>query len=356
MIEDGLPSPRRGIMFTRGIYLFSKWSCIALVSVLFCEFSLRVWDFWPVYQLTGKGIGGGKGVVYFTPDPELLFRMLPNKLHSINADGFRDDAPTRQGNDLVVVVGDSFPMGLAVQPDETFPQRLEALMAPREVYNMGVQGYGPDQALIAFKKYGATLKPSTVILSLYPSNDFNDLVKNNLLEPSQDSNSVTRIHPNPIERILPRWRLSMAYYMLRFRRFLPAEREEELSRTLFNDKDSDEKFSSAEYEWAIRTMRSILTEFARMSKEDNFELVGVIIPSFKSIEGEGQGSTKSLLDQEMVAICRETSVSCLDLNPRFQSWQGRPLYLPSDRHLSAQGHSEVAQAIFETLHRASPDR
>jgi hypothetical protein len=312
-----------------------------------CEVSLVVWDFWPAYQLTGKGVGGGKGVQFFTLDKELLFRMLPNHLHSINRDGFRDSRPTKHGAQLTVVAGDSFPMGLAVEPNETFPNVLESLLIGEEVYNLGVQGYGPDQEFAAFIRYGLPLRPKRLILSLYPSNDFGDLLHNELVAVAPSGESLVKKHPNPIESVLPSTRLQMFAQLLLHKRFLSKEKEERLNEILFEDAPSNDLQREAER--ATMLMRLVLRDFRRVTNENTIEFLAIVIPSFDSIEGARRHEHRSPLDELAVALCREEGIPVIDLDPIFRGWSGEPLFIPADRHLSVAGHRLVAEQLTSKI-------
>lgn len=329
--------------------LACKWTCITLLSIAMCELSLVVWDFWPAYQLTGKGVGGGKGVQFFTLDKELLFRMLPNEIHSINREGFRDALPTKKGPQLTIVAGDSFPMGLAVEPNETFPSVLERMRPGEEVYNLGVQGYGPDQELVAFTRYGLPRRPARLVLSLYPSNDFGDLLHNELLAVDPSGEALMRHHPNPIESVLPPTRLQMFSHLLWYKRFLPREKEERLNEILFEDTPTRDLERDSEGARATQLMRLVLREFRRLTRENNMDLQAIVIPSFDSIEGSARRERRSRLDELAVLLCREEGIDVIDLDPAFRAWIGDPLYIPEDRHLSVAGHRLVAEQLAGRL-------
>jgi hypothetical protein len=323
----------------------AKWCAIATLCVLFSELSMKVWGVWPTYQLVGKGVGGTKGITFFTLDTETLFRMIPNETHHINADGFRDEKPTHSGRHLITVSGDSFPMGLIVEPRDTFPQQLEKLLTGREVYNMGVQGYGPDQSLLAFKRYGLPLAPSQALFSLYPSNDFNDLLKNHLFEINADDGSLRPLHPNPIEQIIPTFRLPMALRLITTGHFLPEETEEHISEILFNDKTTDDIPDEQEYRKAQILMKLVLREFKRVALEHSIRPSAIVIPSHNDM----QNTPRSHLDEAALTICREEGLEVVDLYPEFVAWRGEPLYSEADRHLSTVGHAQAARIIAKAL-------
>jgi hypothetical protein len=67
----------------------------------------------------------------------------------------------------VVVVGDSFTYGAEVADDETYPQRLEGLLAHGEVLNLGVRAYGIDQIVLKYLKYGRAYRPDLLVVAMW---------------------------------------------------------------------------------------------------------------------------------------------------------------------------------------------
>ena len=70
----------------------------------------------------------------------------------------------------VVAIGDSFVFGSYVDSDETYPAQLETLLDDGEVLNMGVVGYGIDQAVLKYQAYGEQYDPDVVLLGTFPHN------------------------------------------------------------------------------------------------------------------------------------------------------------------------------------------
>jgi hypothetical protein len=312
-----------------------------------------MWGVWPEYSLQGKGIAGGKGITFFTLDTERLYRMVPGptkfgNLHGVNSDGFRDAKPSPSGKKVMTVSGDSFPMGLVVDSEQTFPQQLEGLLTSYQVYNMGVQGYGPDQSLLAFKRHGLPLKPSRALFVLYPSNDFNDLLKNQLFDVDAQGR-LSELHPNLIEKIVPTFRLVMAFRLITTQHFLPPQTEEYLSRELFNDKETDEISDAKVYLRAQALMRAVIRDFKKTSNEHSIKPTVIVIPSYREFDLPGQQPPRSRLDAAALALCREEGLEVIDLYPSFLAWRGSSLYSDADKHLSVIGHSEAAQAIAQGL-------
>lgn len=80
----------------------------------------------------------------------------------------------------VVCLGDSFTWGYGVNDSETYPQRLESLLARKypdvdiQVLNAGVPGYGTADALRFLQSRAVLLDPDLVVLQFLADNDFTE--------------------------------------------------------------------------------------------------------------------------------------------------------------------------------------
>lgn len=117
--------------------------------------------------------------------PDLGWKLIPG-VEDIGAHGWRrpDYAPGRpEGRFRIVCIGDATTFGQDCPWDGAWPYQLEVLLNKNadwvtthgraEVVNLGVPDYGPDQALLALKKYGLSYQPSAVVFHLCV-NDFAD--------------------------------------------------------------------------------------------------------------------------------------------------------------------------------------
>ncbi len=101
-------------------------------------------------------------------DPELGWSYIPNVSTLLKAgniekpvyfdiNGIRAPYTSFQfdsSQPTILFIGGSFTMGHGLSYEESFVGRFDALKrVPYQVVNVGVQGYGSDQALIALKKY-----------------------------------------------------------------------------------------------------------------------------------------------------------------------------------------------------------
>lgn len=79
----------------------------------------------------------------------------------------------------IVIVGDSFPQGMQVEVEQTFPQVLQAWLnrdtaQTFEVINLSMDAYGTDRELLLYALIGWQFDPDLVLLSVYTGNDVQD--------------------------------------------------------------------------------------------------------------------------------------------------------------------------------------
>lgn len=114
-----------------------------------------------------------------TFDAELGWTVVPNRASddggehtdSIGARGEREYAATKPaGTTRLVCVGDSYTWGDEVPDADTYEAQLEALLPSVEAINLGVVGYGTDQALLRWRREGARLRPDVVVVGVLLEN------------------------------------------------------------------------------------------------------------------------------------------------------------------------------------------
>lgn len=91
-----------------------------------------------------------------------------------NADGFRDVAHKVPNTDpAIVFLGDSFTWGYEVSWEDMFVNRLRKRLRGYELFNLSMRGYGTDQEIIAFKRWGPQ-GPLQFVVVMFSENDFSD--------------------------------------------------------------------------------------------------------------------------------------------------------------------------------------
>lgn len=288
-------------------------------------------------------------------DPEVLFRFVGGSRPDLNSDGYRDTefTPERRRARRVLFLGDSFVMGEALAPEETLPHQLERLLGPdTRVYNLGVTGYGPDQSLLRYRYDGARLAHDDVVLALFPGNDFQDLVKNRLVESGADG-ALRWTDTNPVRERLPAFRLALVFR--RATRGPLADADRELAALLFTDAYDLMAVQAQEVvERKVRLMRAVLAGFVAQSSAYGARLTLLLIPTVKAIEKlgyfdqRGVPRERALFDLERAAeIARDLGIHTVDLSLPFRTHRDDGLYIPRDGHLSTRG-AELAARVLAT--------
>lgn len=130
-----------------------------LVSLLAAELLLRAFTLFPIHRRDANR----------RPHPALGYVMRP-ELEGIDAAGFRNPDDPRRVD--LVAIGDSHTYGFNVARDESWPS-LVASRLGLTVYNAGMGGYGILQYRWLFEEL-LDRSPRSVVLGLYPANDFAD--------------------------------------------------------------------------------------------------------------------------------------------------------------------------------------
>jgi hypothetical protein len=126
-------------------------------------------------------------------DPAAGYR-LRSSLHSLETKDYQEEIVTnRLGTanfqqdfdgykSLVFALGDSFPQGIGLPADASYPFQLDLLLNLRDgrydmnygVVNLGVAGYGPQQSIAHLKEYTQKIGAPRYILFLASDNDVDD--------------------------------------------------------------------------------------------------------------------------------------------------------------------------------------
>jgi lysophospholipase L1-like esterase len=133
----------------------------------------------------------------FDGDPQLGYRLKPNARTrfvtaefatdiAVNGAGFRDEqelGPKPANERRVLVLGDSLVLSVQVPFSQTFGELLERRLNERtgsahyRVVNAGVQGYGPVEELLYFRKIVDIVQPDLVIVVVFVGNDAEEAVR-----------------------------------------------------------------------------------------------------------------------------------------------------------------------------------
>lgn len=333
------------------------------------EFSLRVVDLAPSFEAGTQSFMAGAELVL---DKKYGYRFKPDTGRNINNYGFRDkDFSHDKGQKKrVIFLGDSFIMAGNVAPEMSIPKLLEEKLGEGfEVYNMGVHGYGPDQYLMVFQEVALGFAPDMIIIGIFPSNDFNDIYKNELFV-QKGSGAIAYNEDNAIKRYLPRFQTeyvlshilvkNMPYSKNRVVGFY-REKYFRLFKLLFADGYDhalEESPSSEASKMKIALFKGILERIYKQSRDRNIPLFAIVIPYDKKIRALSRpGAT---LDREAFPlenitndICREIQLDCINLyevfNRKVSKEKMQDLYDSDDPHFSEFGNLVTTEIIYSHI-------
>ncbi|TFH23858.1 MAG: hypothetical protein E4H03_05145 [Myxococcales bacterium] len=285
----------------------------------------------------------------------------------VTSQGLRDDREYLEKTDgelRILMLGDSFVMGVGVDLEETVVEQLEDTLDERflerdvEIINMGVPGYSTRQALATLETYGDDLDADLVILGFFVGNDFSE----NAGEPLRvddgylvDGTRHEGLIPYPVRRFIKLH--SQFYHFLwpiqrRLRGHGGAEAGESARRIA-------EIFLIDEEVARPITQPSLeaLEDLVRACEERGLPLAVMIIPDHAQVvDGpwdaliDQTGAPRSVYDRaapsrRIAKFLEARGVPTLDLLPGFRAREDRDaLYLPLDKHWTAIGHDVATVA------------
>ena len=286
------------------------------------------------------------GVDYWTAleeHPEGRFHYTTNSL------GMREESePAEEHPDLrILVTGDSHTDGVC-NADESFSNRLEALLAARdadrsvEVLNAGAGGFSFYNYVGVLDRF-AELEPDVFVVAIYGGNDFLECLK-------------LRHYFDRTQRPVPR----AAYWerVDRVRAEIPrgsAFLSQAFSQLAYLDEFPDQAALAED------TALAALEELDRTCRERGVRLVVAYIPPLPAVKPEAIDFLPRLLDileldQADVELpgriadaigsrARELGVAWVDLRPAFRA-SDELLYWKEDLHIDLRGHTVVADELL----------
>jgi hypothetical protein len=356
------------------------------VGLAGAEAGLRFFFPQPLAERYGSPGAGGPLV---RTDPELGWTLRPDVSGlasdepwqadlATNALGFRDVPHGKKATGVtrVAVLGDSFVFGSGVKQDEPLTRRLAALLGPSfEVVNLGVAGYGTDQALLTLRRWGPRLSPDVVLAGFF----WNDVMENASAEMYGmqkprfvlTGDSLSLVPPGAAPERSAAARLDAAlgarsHLWSLARRALGTARDrvEPEERPVMVDLSLRASPPSREPEFALTW--ALLDALAREARAlGATPLVFTVPPRFlvddavkaKVLKVYGLGD--DALDEDgfsrVKEACRRHDLPVVDLLPAFRdaARAGDALFLPTGIHWSAKGHALAARVLEPAVRDAA---
>lgn len=255
----------------------------------------------------------------------------------------------------VAVVGDSFTYGAEVGDDETYPTRLEMLLAGGEVINMGVRAYGIDQIALKYLKYGRAYRPDLLVVAIWgldylrtPLTFYRFAKPLYVLDPGTRALTLTGTPvppPDEVYRALTRelGPFSYTYALLRegYRRFQPVSDRERYFQT-----------------WDP-LIRAILGQLIEAARADGTPVLFVLIQHGLEFRTDETIAGRCCERKHLWDIFQGFSVDAIDLGEALPKRHSRAtvydrMYIHhrglAAGHFTPLGNEAVAREIAEYIH------
>lgn len=261
--------------------------------------------------------------------------------NSAHMRGTREYSVERTEAARVVVIGDSYTFGQCANDDETYPAVMEATLPNAEVLNLGVMGYGQDQALLRLRRDGFRYRPDIVVFGFYRS----DMRRN-----------VVSFQSLP----KPRFRLTDSGLVLEN---VPVPMPEEYDRLwpprLWNFvrifSDSLDWGTKPEWAYIYDLSRTIVHQMAADAEAFGMPLVVVHLPRVDTLAGEGPYGWPFI--EKLCADMEGERFRCVNPVDRFRQIASTPEAIQHhfDCHYSPELYRAVGEVTSEMLLREFPD-
>jgi lysophospholipase L1-like esterase len=319
----------------------------------------------------------------FEGDPLLGYRLKPNARTrfvtsefaadiAINGSGFRDTeelGPKPPNERRVLLLGDSLVLSVQVPFEQTFGELLETRLNARggtatyRVINAGVQGYGPVEEQLYFRKIADVVQADLVVPVIFVGNDAEEAYGSRL-KLSERRGAAEAVSDSFVTKMRRLVRRSMVLQILRLRVVSAAER---FSPTVAAPEPPLQSYAAnpapriAEgLEIASRAMDDIAKTAAAVGAETAVVLMParfqVDDPDYsrlaEAVRAAGGTLVRDSATERFDHALSSLPIPRLDVLPALRrALPGPDLFSQETVHLTPRGHQVVADAIEEFLLR-----
>jgi lysophospholipase L1-like esterase len=347
---------------------------IAAAQFALFEIALRTW---------GHSEAAPSFQALFMPDPVIGYRLRPNTRTryvtaefdttiAINAQGVRDDEPIgpKPPNERrIVVLGDSLVLSVQVQQRQTFCQllqdRLNAAGGPirYRVINAGVQGYGPVEELLFFRRVAKAFQPDLVISTVFVGNDAEEAFA---LQPKLrgEPAAMDAIQETVITRLRRVVRRSMVLQLLRLRVVAVMDRLPRRGAPPEPPLQSYAEHPAPRIAEGMRITRECVQAIVDESAAIGARTMIMLMPARFQVNDVDYGYLKAAVEGAGGRLVRDAattrfnealaplSVPRFDALPVLRAGQpGGNVFFEQTVHLTPRGHEIVARALGDFIVR-----
>jgi lysophospholipase L1-like esterase len=269
--------------------------------------------------------------------------------------GFRDDG--LQTEPFAVVIGDSYAGCASVEMEACWVELLEK-KAGRDLANLSVVGYSPQQEARMLSKYGLPLQPK-LVLWIFFANDLNDAWRFDQL--GTGATKEGKFWQNPINAWLARnsvvYNIGSFFWYNRYLFYNLAQADQ---ATVPRDSNlvwwltyTDLNIPEVADGFALTQQAILEARRQTLAQSSQAKFVVIVLPYREQTYAPTTLQPQlDRLNQALADFCRQHQLACLDLTPTLREKaqdEADSIYFRKDIHLNARGNELVAELLAEAL-------
>ena len=300
--------------------------------------------------------GLNKHPVPFTGDTGAMTYTVSTISLGYDEVGFRDDG--LDDEPFGVVIGDSYVSCASVEITECWVELLEKEMG-KDLVNLGVVGYSPQQEQRMLTKYGLPLQPELVMWVFF-ANDLDDAWR---FDQFGSGPVQGKFWDKPVQGWLARnstiyttfsffWHNRYLFYnLIRANREIVSGDSHLIWWLTYTDLAIPEVSEGLKL-----TQDAILTAYEQtQTRFPDTKFVVVIIPFREQVYAPSTLQDRfDDLNEALIDFCGQHNIPIIDLTPAIRakaSHETDPVYFTQDIHLNIQGNQLVAELLAQSLSR-----
>jgi len=357
----------------RRVRRLAAFALVMLVQFGLFEAALRTWG-------SSEAAPAFQGL--FEDDPGAGYRLKPNArvrfttsefdaTIATNSLGLRDEeeiGPKARDERRILLLGDSLVLSVQVDWRQTFGELLEQRLNARQsryqyrVINAGVQGYGPVEELLLFRRLARALQPDVVLTTIFVGNDAEEAVTSRPRLDTDRRPAIETLHESTITRLRRLVRRSMVLQIVRLRVVSATDRFSGVLSTPEPPLQSYAARPAARIADGIAITRDCVAEIDALATRLGARTAVVLMPARFQVDDGDYGRLRDAVRQaggELVrdaaserfdAALRTLPVPTLDVLPALRAARPGPdLFFQETVHLTPRGHEVVAAALDRFL-------
>jgi hypothetical protein len=299
-------------------------------------------------------------------------RLYRPEVFETDARGFRNVITNQREPFDLLILGDSFGMGLGSSQEETWTTLLTK--NGRSLYNLSMPATCPAHgaARLALEVSSLPLaERATIVVPVYVGNDLEECDTETYHKLSEPPASVTRAILTALNDYRSRspvrqFGMRLVYRWVFADPVITARELPDGRAMLFykpHARTAQMSAGKVEHSSNFKVLTDSLRQIATIAEHHHASVLVIILPTKEEVYGwmlrkespDTAPRQSSGLAQALISFCAEQNISCVDLTPQFMESalvefkKGGLLWWPDDSHWNREGHKVAETLISQAL-------